>query len=83
VSYTEEEIILNSDDQLLIYSDGISEAMNDKFEEFGEAKLLDIVRRNGTMHSPGLVEDITSGVEYHSGESLQIDDMTMILVKRI
>jgi phosphoserine phosphatase RsbU/P len=82
VSYTEEEIILNSDDQLLIYSDGISEAMNDKFEEFGEAKLLDIIRRNGTIHSPGLVEDITSGVEYHSGESLQIDDMTMILVKR-
>ena len=41
--YQEAELQLHSGDLLVIYSDGFSEAMNRRFEEFGEDRLLEVV----------------------------------------
>jgi PAS domain S-box-containing protein len=82
VLYEVEEITLHRNDQLIIYSDGIIEAMNDNLEEFGETKIRDVIEQNGYMHPKELEERITSAIKLHMGESPQSDDMTMILVKR-
>jgi PAS domain S-box-containing protein len=82
VFYEEKEILIEPNDYLIIYSDGVCEAMNDIFEEFSEEKLLEIIRRNGTMDPKGLAEKITSAIKLHARELPQSDDMTMILVKR-
>lgn len=82
VLYDEKEILIGPKDHLIIYSDGVCEAMNETFEEFGEEKLLEIIVRNGDMHPNELEEKITSAIKMHTKESPQSDDMTMILVKR-
>ncbi len=82
VLYEEKEILIGPKDHLIIYSDGVCEAMNDIFEEFGEEKLLEIIGQNGDMHPNELEEKITSAIKMHTKESPQSDDMTMILVKR-
>lgn len=82
VLYEEKEILIGPKDHLIIYSDGVCEAMNETFEEFGEEKLLEIIGQNGDMHPNELEEKITSAIKMHTKESPQSDDMTMILVKR-
>ena len=82
VFYEEREIPLNHGEQLIIYSDGVCEAMNDELVEFGERKLQEIIGRNGDMHPKELEEKITSAIKLHMGQSPPSDDITMILIKR-
>ena len=82
VSYIEEEISINPGDRLLIYSDGISEAMNEQMEEFGDEKLLEIVQRYRDYSADALIEKIIAALNLHFGSVPQNDDMTMILLLR-
>ena len=82
VTYQKEEISINPGDRLLIYSDGISEAMNERMEEFGEEKLLEIVQRYCGYSADALIENIIAAVNLHFGNVPQNDDMTMVLLLR-
>jgi PAS domain S-box-containing protein len=82
VSYTKAEIDLNPGDWLLLYSDGIPEAMNETEEEFGEEKLLEIVERHREDSASELLEKIIVAVNLHTGDVSRHDDMTIILLKR-
>jgi sigma-B regulation protein RsbU (phosphoserine phosphatase) len=83
VSYEREEIPVNPGDRLLIYSDGIPEAMNHRMEEFGDEKLIDLVSRNRQDSSSVLIERVITEVEDHCGNAPQHDDMTMVILSRI
>ncbi len=82
VSYQKEEISVNPGDRLLIYSDGISEAMNERMEEFGDENLLKIVQRYCGYSADALMENIIAAVNLHFGNAPQNDDMTMVLLLR-
>jgi PAS domain S-box-containing protein len=82
VSYIEEEIYVNPGDRLLIYSDGISEAMNPRMEEFGDDALGEIVQRSSDDTASALIDRIISAVRMHVGDAPQGDDMTIVLLKR-
>jgi PAS domain S-box-containing protein len=82
VSYQKDEISINPGDRLLIYSDGISEAMNDRLEEFGDEKLREIVQRDNGDSATELIEKISAAVNLHFGDASQNDDMTIIILKR-
>jgi sigma-B regulation protein RsbU (phosphoserine phosphatase) len=82
VSYEKEEVTINSGDRLLIYTDGISEAMNERMEEFGEEKLQDLVQSNSDESSSEVIEKIITAVNRHVGAAAQSDDMTIVLLKR-
>jgi PAS domain S-box-containing protein len=83
VIYEEEEISFSPEDRLLIYSDGISEAMNDRLEEFGEERLQKVVRHNLKETAGSLVEKIFAAVDAHVNKASQSDDMTVVLVRRM
>ena len=82
VSYQNDEISINPGDRLLIYSDGISEAMNERMEDFGDEKLREIVQRYSGDSSGALIEKLIAAVNLHFGDVPQHDDMTMILLLR-
>jgi sigma-B regulation protein RsbU (phosphoserine phosphatase) len=82
VSYQQEEIFINPGDRLLIYSDGISEAMNEQMEEFGDEKLLKIVQQSRGYSADALIENIIAAVNLHFGNVPQNDDMTLVLSLR-
>jgi PAS domain S-box-containing protein len=83
VFYEEEEIFIKSDDQVLIYSDGVCEAMNGDRLEFGEEKLKSIIKSSCYMHPEQVRERTISAVQLHMRKTPQSDDMTLILLKRI
>jgi serine phosphatase RsbU (regulator of sigma subunit)/signal transduction histidine kinase len=82
VSYQEEEIGFNPGDLLLIYSDGMCEAMNDSLEEFGKERLEEIVACQHEASADELLERVISGVQLYTRGVSQHDDMTIMIVKR-
>ncbi len=80
--YEKEEISIKPGDRLLIYSDGISEAMNDRMEEFGDEKVQEMVHRNNNDSASGLIDKIIAAANSHFGKASQNDDMTVIILKR-
>lgn len=74
-------IQLSQGDVVLMYTDGISEAMNEKNEEFGETRLAGIVRRSGNKTLEACVQDVNQGIETFVGGIQQSDDITMVGIK--
>jgi sigma-B regulation protein RsbU (phosphoserine phosphatase) len=77
----EESIDLMNGDVIVLYTDGISEAMNANADLFGDSRLSRIVEEHGHLDSSELRERILREIEAFVGAADQHDDMTMILMK--
>jgi sigma-B regulation protein RsbU (phosphoserine phosphatase) len=77
----EECVDLGVGDVIVLYTDGISEAMNADSDLFGEERLSQIVEEHGHLDSSELRERILREIEAFVGDADQHDDMTMILLK--
>lgn len=77
----EGELKLEPGDTLVFYTDGFTEAMNDKGEEFGEARFLDILNSEENGTAEGLLKKTISTIRDFAGNAPQHDDMTMVVLK--
>ena len=77
----EDCISLETGDVIVLYTDGITEAMNSDADLFGDARLSEIVEEHGHLESGELRERILREIEAFVGAADQHDDMTMILLK--
>jgi sigma-B regulation protein RsbU (phosphoserine phosphatase) len=77
----EESLDLNNGDVIVLYTDGVSEAMNSDADLFGDARLSRIIEEHGHLDSGELRERILREIESFVGAADQHDDMTMILMK--
>jgi sigma-B regulation protein RsbU (phosphoserine phosphatase) len=77
----EEEISLTSGKIFAFYSDGITEAINENEEFFGEEKLSDLLKGKTNLHSTEIMNEIWDSITRFRGSAEQNDDMTMVLVK--
>lgn len=78
--YESEEIKLEKNDFIILYTDGITEAMNTKNEEFGDDNLINICQKNTSRLQ--LLDDIIEKVKLFSYGSSQYDDITMLALIR-
>ncbi|MEO8398560.1 MAG: GAF domain-containing SpoIIE family protein phosphatase [Ignavibacteriaceae bacterium] len=83
-SFPFEESILTilPNDLLILFSDGITEAMNSDEEEFGEERLKEIILKNINEIPEKLIEIILSEVQKFAMNTPQMDDMTIVIIKR-
>jgi sigma-B regulation protein RsbU (phosphoserine phosphatase) len=77
----EDRIDIAAGDVIVLYTDGITEAMNAESDLFGETRLGRIVEEHGHLDSGELRERILREIEAFVGAADQHDDMTMILLK--
>jgi phosphoserine phosphatase RsbU/P len=77
----QERVELSPGDVIVLYTDGITEAMNPNSDLFGEGRLSRIVEEHGHLDSDELRERIMREIEAFVGSADQHDDMTMILLK--
>ena len=82
VEYDEEEISFSTGSVLVIFSDGITEAMNSEEEEFGEERLENVLAQNLDKTSKLIAESILEEVHLHVGNNPQSDDITIMIIKR-
>ncbi len=81
--YETDSINLCAGDLLVIYSDGIVEAANDKFKFYDEKRLIKIISRN-TEKTPKelaylIIDDV---VKFSTAQSRYQDDKTLVIIKR-
>jgi sigma-B regulation protein RsbU (phosphoserine phosphatase) len=81
--HDEEELPFQPGDLLLIFSDGLIDAVNEAEEHFGAERLRRTVEENRTLSAEELVEKIIRSVDLHSGSCSQLDDITLVTVKSI
>ena len=80
--YEQKDKQIQPGELLLIFSDGVTEAMNDNHQEFGEEKLISIVKSNQNPKAKELIEKIVAEVRVHSNKVEQSDDITLLAIKR-
>ncbi len=80
--YAEESVELLPADLLVIYSDGIPEAMNASKDQFGEDALRSLLAANRHRPASEIIRTVVTAVKNHAGSWPQSDDMTIIAVKR-
>jgi sigma-B regulation protein RsbU (phosphoserine phosphatase) len=68
-------------DELVIFTDGVSEAMNRDLEEWGETRLAETVRKSTTLAAPGLIAAIMSAADAFAAGAPQHDDMTLVVAR--
>ena len=82
VLYTLKTTRLEPGDLLALYSDGVTEAMNSRDEEFGEDGLASFLTENRNLGCEELVQGLVKHVRGWCGNSSFTDDFTVLLVRR-
>jgi phosphoserine phosphatase RsbU/P len=80
VPYDETRVTLSPGDIFIAYSDGITEPEND-FGEFGEQRLVELVRENRHLPLARISELVISAVLDWIGGAEQPDDITLVLAR--
>ena len=80
-SYKEETVQLTAGDWLIVFSDGISEAMSASGEEYGEDRIIDCVTANAKLDPPRLLEALFADVREFARGAAQSDDITAMVLR--
>jgi len=81
-SFDEAKVALSERDVIVLYSDGITDAVNSVGDQFGEQRLVDFVRDHARDSAQRLIDDIVAAVRSHAGGKEQADDMTLVVIRR-
>jgi serine phosphatase RsbU (regulator of sigma subunit)/transposase len=76
-----EKLTLRQDDMLVIYTDGITEAMNPEREQFGEARLLMAIKKHGHRTAQEFSDALNQEIHEFTGGAPQNDDITLVAIK--
>jgi serine phosphatase RsbU (regulator of sigma subunit) len=75
-----EVVNLKKEDQILLYTDGVTEAFNPEGELFSDIRLLTIVQNSQTLGSRQLVQEIKQEIKNFTKNAEQSDDITILAV---
>jgi serine phosphatase RsbU (regulator of sigma subunit) len=76
------DLCLEPGDRLLLFSDGVTEAQDAAGEEFGEPRLLDLVRTADGRSAEALVASVFDAIDAFAGDAPQYDDITLLVLER-
>jgi len=80
--YLMESVTLQPGDVLVLFTDGITEAMNAAGEEFGLENLIDVAKNTYNKPPSEIVNAILSAVKLHANKTPQSDDITLMVIKK-
>jgi len=81
--YQEGSVILGPGDVVVMFTDGVSEAMNAEEEDFTEERLEEVLKRVRAMPPAEIIEQIQLALEGHTQGTPQSDDITMLVFKTL
>ncbi|HWE51706.1 MAG TPA: SpoIIE family protein phosphatase [Bryobacteraceae bacterium] len=79
--YEQATCSMSPGDLLVLFTDGITEAMTKTEEEWGEDKLIAAVREHSSLDTAHIIQGVFRAVDAFTGSADQYDDMTLLVVK--
>ena len=81
--FSEQETDITPDSMLFLYTDGLTEAENERYEQFGKQRVTDMVSSSvaEALSPQELVETMTAAANEFVGETEQSDDLTMLAIR--
>jgi sigma-B regulation protein RsbU (phosphoserine phosphatase) len=79
--FQEETVVLAPDDWLIVFSDGVSEAMSASGDEYGEERILAVVDRQSSVAPYDLLQAIFADVRTFTKGAPQSDDITALVLR--
>jgi serine phosphatase RsbU (regulator of sigma subunit) len=76
-----ERAMLAPGDSLLLYTDGVTDALSPSREQFGEARLLKACA-SPAPSAQALIQNIMTAIDVHIASHEQYDDVTLLAVHR-
>ncbi|HTX34830.1 MAG TPA: SpoIIE family protein phosphatase [Bryobacteraceae bacterium] len=74
---------LERGDMLVLYSDGVTEATNLNYDEFGEQRLMDTLAAHRTEPATAIVEAVKKALAEFTAGAPQADDITLVVGRRV
>lgn len=81
--FEERPIFLNPNDVIVMYTDGVTEVLDENDNEFGPERLMDMIRANRKLTSAEISQKIIDAVHDFAADDQLFDDLTMVVVKRL
>jgi sigma-B regulation protein RsbU (phosphoserine phosphatase) len=82
VRIAEEQVQIMPGDTLVAYTDGVTEAINEANQEFGEEGLRRVLQQAHHDGAESIVDHIDAAVDQFAGDQMQFDDLTLLVLKR-
>ncbi len=73
---------MDEGDSMVIFTDGVTEAMNAEREQFSTERLAAVLERHPRSPAERLLHDIVEAIDDHCGDQPRHDDTTLIVVRR-
>ncbi|MBO7129118.1 MAG: SpoIIE family protein phosphatase [Prevotella sp.] len=80
--YTEEKMQLDHGDTLLLYTDGVTEATDADYNEYGEGRLEALLKQQTKAECQQIIDKVKAEVKAFVGDVEQSDDITLLALRR-
>ena len=77
----EERLILQPGDRIVLYTDGVVEAMDAANKEFGDKRFFSLIRELATRDSNQMLNLVMKTLDEHKGDAPQSDDITIVTLR--
>ena len=83
VHYAPIALKMEKEDVLVLFTDGLTEAVDKDRKEFGRKQLEKILEASSGESASGILNKLTDAVSSHIGSAARNDDITIIVMKRV
>ncbi|MEK6565748.1 MAG: GAF domain-containing SpoIIE family protein phosphatase [Bacteroidota bacterium] len=81
-TFEDESVQIKTGDVIIVYSDGITEAMNVRGEQYGEERLSQLLVSQRNRSPQEMLQSLVQDVQLHAGNCPQSDDVTILIARR-
>lgn len=81
--FEEQTVTMQPGDVLVVFSDGVTEAMNAEQDQYGQTRLGALLPGCRSDAASAIIDHIVEAVRTHAGTTPQYDDITLVVVKRL
>jgi sigma-B regulation protein RsbU (phosphoserine phosphatase) len=81
IELQEAEIKLTQGDEVILYTDGVTEAIDEKNEQFSQERLIKVIRDSRALSAQDLMKKIQNEVNLFVNNQPQFDDVTLMILK--
>jgi len=83
IKLEEKEVALGKGAVVVFYTDGVTEAVNNRQQQFGQDRLVKVLEKNHHLSAQEIINKIRQEITDFAGDQPQFDDITMIVLKSI